>query len=240
MTRPPRFVIADQALAEGSVRVTGPELHHLRAVRRLSPGDHLEVVVPAGTVYVGRLQGFEAHAAIVTLEGAVTPMTKIARVILAAAIIKGPRMDFMVEKAAELGADELWPLETTRGVVRGPSADRHERWVRLATAATKQSLGAGSMTIAAPLTVAAMTAIVPAGALAILCAQGGAALGRIVRERQPPAVVIACGPEGDFDDAEKARMTGAGFIAAGLGPNRLRSETAALAALSIVIGSLAE
>ena len=96
------------------------------------------------------------------------------------------------------------------------------------------------MMIAAPMTVAAMTAIVPAGALAILCAQGGAPLGRIVRERHAPAILVACGPEGDFDDAERARMAAHGFVEAGLGPNRLRSETAALAALSIVAGSLAE
>jgi 16S rRNA (uracil1498-N3)-methyltransferase len=241
MTRAPRFIIADQTIVDGVARVTGAEFHHLRAVRRLSPGDPLEIVVAAGTVYIGRIERFEPQAAIVTIEGAVTPIGKMARIILAVAMIKGPRMDFIVEKAAELGADELWPLETMRGVVRGPSAERRERWVRLAEAAAKQCLGNGSMTIAAPLTVAAMTAIVPAGALAILCAQGGAPLGRIVRERHHLlSILIACGPEGDFDDAEKAQMTGAGFTAAGLGPNRLRSETAALAALSIVTGTLAE
>ena len=80
-------------------------------------------------------------AAVVTIEGVVTTAAEKVRVILAAAMIKGPRMDFLVEKAAELGATELWPLETSRGLVRGPSADRRQRWSRLAEAAAKQSLG---------------------------------------------------------------------------------------------------
>jgi RsmE family RNA methyltransferase len=50
--------------------------------------------------------------------------------------------------------------------------------------------------------------------------------------------LIAVGPEGDFDDAERAKAANAGFVAAGLGPNRLRSETAAIAAVSIAAGSL--
>jgi 16S rRNA (uracil1498-N3)-methyltransferase len=239
MSRPPRFVIADGAVREGLARVAGRELHHLRDVRRLGPGAALELIDDKGVIYTGRLAGFERNAAVVTIEGVVRDAAEKVRVILAAAMIKGPRMDFLVEKAAELGADELWPLETSRGLVRGPSADRRQRWSRLAEAAAKQSLG-GSMMIAAPMTVAAMTAIVPAGTLAILCAQGGAPLGRIVRERHAPVVLVACGPEGDFDEAERVVMAADGFAGASLGPNRLRSETAALAALSILAGALAE
>jgi 16S rRNA (uracil1498-N3)-methyltransferase len=53
-------------------------------------------------------------------------------------------------------------------------------------------------------------------------------------------MLIACGPEGDFDAAEYAVMQAAGVAAVGLGPNRLRSETAALAALSLAAGALDE
>jgi 16S rRNA (uracil1498-N3)-methyltransferase len=204
----------------------------------LRRGAPIELVDASGTAYTGRIVRFEQEAAIAMIEGRAAAVPKAARIILAAGIIKGARMDFLVEKAVELGADELWPLETARGLVHGPSAERRERWARLAEAAGKQSLSFGSMTIRAPLTVAAMTAIVPASTLAILCAQGNAPLGRIVRERHSPAILIACGPEGDFDDAESARMAAAGFVSAGLGPNRLRSETASLAALSILADAL--
>jgi 16S rRNA (uracil1498-N3)-methyltransferase len=62
----------------------------------------------------------------------------------------------------------------------------------------------------------------------------------VIRRERPPAVMIACGPEGDFDGAEIAAAAEAGFAAVGLGRNRLRSETAAIAAVSIAAGILDE
>jgi len=238
--RPPRFVIGSAAITDGVARVTGIELHHLRDVRRLGPGDRLELLDDDGTAYSGRLERFEADAAVVTLDGNLTPARPATRVILAPAIIKGPRMDFLVEKAVELGASELWPLFTAHGVVRNLTADRRERWRRLADAAAKQSLTGSPTRIAEPLTVPAMAAIVPPDSLAILCAQGGDSFARLVRAHRPRTILMACGPEGDFDTAERAHMIAAGFVVTGLGPHRLRSETAALAALSIVAGALDE
>jgi 16S rRNA (uracil1498-N3)-methyltransferase len=78
----------------------------------------------------------------------------------------------------------------------------------------------------------------PTETLAVICAQGGAPLGEVIRRVHPRAILIAVGPEGDFDDDERAKAAKAGFVAAGLGPNRLRSETAALAAVSIAAGLL--
>jgi 16S rRNA (uracil1498-N3)-methyltransferase len=81
---------------------------------------------------------------------------------------------------------------------------------------------------------------VPKETLAMFCAEGAEPLAAVVRRMRPRATLIACGPEGDFDAAEYAAMHTAGFVAAGLGPNRLRSETAALAALSLAAGALDE
>jgi 16S rRNA (uracil1498-N3)-methyltransferase len=240
MSRPPRFIVATTAIENGVARVMGKDLHHLRDVRRLAPGAAIELIDEAGNAYTGHLECFERNAAVVALDGNLMPKLRETRMILAPAIIKGPRMDLLVEKAVELGATELWPLITARSVVHGPSPDRRERWQRLAEAAVKQSLSAAPMRILEPLTVASMAAIVRPDWLAILCAQGGEPLARLVRERRPRTILMACGPEGDFDDAERAQILAAGFVAAGLGPNRLRSETAALAALSIAAGALDE
>ena len=109
LTRPPRFIIGSAAIIDGLARVTGSELHHLRDVRRLGPGAALELLDEAGTAYIGHVERFEPDAAVVTLDGSLTPSRAATRIILASAIIKGPRMDFLVEKAVELGASELWP-----------------------------------------------------------------------------------------------------------------------------------
>ena len=147
-------------------------------------------------------------------------------------------MDFLVEKAAELVASELWPLVCARGLVRSPGAERLARWNRLALSAAKQSQSAAAMEIRAPLTLDDSIRSVPAGALAVICEQGGAPLVKVIRRAHPSAILIAVGPEGDFDDDERAKAARAGFVAAGLGPNRLRSETAALGAIGIAAGLL--
>jgi 16S rRNA (uracil1498-N3)-methyltransferase len=240
MSKPPRFMITSEAIVDGAARVTGKELHHLRDVRRLAIGAKLVLIDEAGSAYAGQVERFEPEAAIIGVKGRIAPEQPAARVILAPAIIKGPRMEFLVEKAVELGASELWPLITARGVVRSLSADRRDRWRRLAGAAAKQSMSSAGTRIAEPLTVAAMLAIVLPDWLAILCAQDGDPFARIVRERRPRTIIIACGPEGDFNESERAQMLAAGFVAGALAPYRLRSETAALAALSVATSALHE
>jgi 16S rRNA (uracil1498-N3)-methyltransferase len=69
---------------------------------------------------------------------------------------------------------------------------------------------------------------------------GAPALGAVLREARPRALLLLCGPEGDFTEDELASVRAAGFVAAGLGGRRLRSETAALAALSIASGTFDE
>ena len=147
-------------------------------------------------------------------------------------------MDFTVEKAAELGASELWPLVSARGLVREPGSERIARWRRLAISAAKQSQTASAMEVRAPITVDDLIRSVPPATLTVICSQGAEPISEVIRRVRPRAILIAVGPEGDFDDDERAKAANAGFVAAGLGPNRLRSETAALAAVSIAAGLL--
>jgi 16S rRNA (uracil1498-N3)-methyltransferase len=238
--RPPRFALEPGAINGGSAHIVGAELHHLRDVMRLGPGGAVRLIARDGAEFAGRIAHFESDHAVIEITATFAREASRATIILAAAIIKGPRMDFMVEKAAELGASSFWPLECARAVVRNPGHERVARWRRLAMAATKQSLAPHPMEIRPPVTVAEAAREVPKETLAVYCAEGAAPLSGIVRRMRPRAMLIACGPEGDFDAAEYAAMQAAGFVSVRLGPNRLRSETAALAALSLVAGALDE
>src|SRR5260370_1603226 len=80
--------------------------------------------------------------------------------------------------------------------------------------------------------------VVPPETVSVICAQGSEPLSRVIRRAHPRAILIAVGPEGDFDNDERAKAANSGFVAAGLGPNRLRSEPAALGAVSIAQGLL--
>jgi 16S rRNA (uracil1498-N3)-methyltransferase len=234
---PPRFSIAHAPDASGLAYVEGTELRHMRTVMRLAVDARVSLIDPAGGEHRGMIERYERERAVVRVESSSAP-TIGSRIILAAAIVKGPRMDFIVEKAGELGASELWPLVCARGLVRAPGAERIARWRRLAISAAKQSQSASAMEVRAPIGVDDMIAGVPEGALVVICAQTGEPLAELIRRAHPRAILIAVGPEGDFDDDERARLQNAGFVAAGLGPNRLRSETAALAAVSIAQGLL--
>ncbi len=234
---PRRFSIARAPDASRLAHVEGTELRHMRTVLRLAAGARVSLLDPSGIEHRGIIERYERERAVIRIESSSSSRSQ-PRIILAAAIVKGPRMDFLVEKAAELGASELWPIACARGLVRSPGAERLRRWGRLALAAAKQSRSPIAMEVRAPSSVDDVVRGVPSETLAVICAQGGQPLGDVIRRVHPRAILIAVGPEGDFDDDECAKAAKAGFVAAGLGPNRLRSETAALAAVSIAAGLL--
>lgn len=211
----------------------------MRDVMRLRVGSAVTMLDEAGVEYYGHIKCFEAGHALVDIQNRVYH-GRSSSLILAAAIIRGPRMDLMVEKAAELGASEFWPLICARSRTYSPGSERVARWRRLALAATKQSLAPRPMEVAAPRNFAELVAAPPPQRLAIICRPGAPPLARILREANVRSLLIVCGPEGDFDPAETASAERAGFQPAGLGPNRLRSETAAIAALSIAAAALEE
>jgi 16S rRNA (uracil1498-N3)-methyltransferase len=237
---PRRFSIARAPDATGLVHVEGAELHHMRTVLRLAVDARVSLLDPAGVEHQGTIERYERGRAVIRVESSSPqpPSPAPPQIILAAAIVKGPRMDFVVEKAAELGASELWPIVCARGLVRSPGADRLARWGRLALAAAKQSLSPAAMRVRSPVGFDDLVGGLPPRTLAVICVIGAEPLAAVIRRLRPRAILIAVGPEGDFDDAERAKAANAGFVAAGLGPNRLRSETAAIAAVSIAAGSL--
>ena len=232
MSRPPRFAI-DSAPPPGELaRITGDELHHVRNVARFAPGDEAVLIDSRGIEHRATLVRIDRSAAIARIEQTMAARERV-RLILAQAMIKGPRMDYLVEKAAELGATELWPLATERTLSRLAGREKLARWRRLALAASKQSLVAPPMAIGEVRDFDGLIRDVPRDTLALVCAEGAEPMSRVLEARKPAAILLACGPEGDFTADEKTAAERAGFVAAGLSSSRLRSETAALAALAI-------
>lgn len=233
----PRFVVALPPDASGLAQVEGAELHHMRDVLRLPLRSSVSILDADGGEHNGILMRYDRERAIIQIESSRSPRMH-PRIILATAIVKGPRMDFVVEKAAELGAAELWPIVSAHSIVRSPGRERILRWRRLALAAAKQSHSSGPMEVLQPMYYDDLIRAAPKDALAVICTPGCEPLGDAIRRLRPRAILIAVGPEGGFDADERAAAAHAGFVAGGLGGNRLRSETAALAAVSIAAESL--
>jgi 16S rRNA (uracil1498-N3)-methyltransferase len=241
MKRVPQFAISSAAVEGAVAMVGGAEFHHMRDVMRLAPGAEVALFDERGATYAGTIGSFQARHAVVEIVAATRARAETSvDLVLAAAVIKGPRMDFLVEKAAELGAAQLWPVLCTRGVVREVGGERLARWRRLATAAAKQSLAPFATEVIAPLKLDDLIRRLNGGRLCVVLRAGAPALGAVLREARPRALLLLCGPEGDFTEDELASVRAAGFVAAGLGGRRLRSETAALAALSIASGTFDE
>lgn len=204
----------------------------MRDVMRLQPGAQVTLIDADGMSYSGTIVSYDRDGAAVRI-GAAEPARKRPALIVAAAIIKGPRMDLIVEKTAELGATELWPIICARTVGKAPGAERTTRWRRLAIAASKQSLVVPPLLVRDAVPFSALLRDVPRGTLALICSGGAEPMGEVLARTRPSELLIASGPEGDFEPVEIESATRAGFVSAGLGPNRLRSETAAIAALAI-------
>jgi 16S rRNA (uracil1498-N3)-methyltransferase len=241
MRRLPRFALSAIEPAASSVRIVGSELHHLRDVMRLGPDSEVALIDDNGAEYLGLVESIGPSHAEVRLLRACAPDNGLScRMILAIAIIRGPRMDFIVEKAAELGAAELWPIDCARAQVHAIGDARIARWRRLSIAAAKQSLSPQPMRIREPLGFGELLLRARDHALSLICKISAVPLAAIVKSACPDSILIACGPEGDFTHEEIKAANDAGFVSAGLGNRRLRSETAALAALCIAAGAVAE
>jgi 16S rRNA (uracil1498-N3)-methyltransferase len=221
--------------------LTGAEARHARQVLRLRPGDEL-------TVFDGR--GHEARCRLgdagrlEILHHTTTPPLPC-RVTLAQAITK-KHMDWIIQKATELGVAAIVPLVTDRTIVRTAKPDR---WREIALEACKQSGNNWLPEISPPATVAdVVTGRFDLKLIAALT-PGSVPLKQAVCSRrfQPaPAeralkgagtdarVLLLIGPEGDFTPAEVARAQAAGCVPVSLGPLTLRAETAALYALSVL------
>lgn len=205
------------------------EQHHLR-VRRAVEGQPVRVLDGAGSLATGRLvrQG-KGYAVLV---GEVSLAPRPPAFILAVGAGDRDRFAWLAEKAAELGVTDLVPLmtERTRSVAAGIRPSHIEALQRRARQAVKQSLAPWSPTIH-PLRSVAEAA---AGAEA-----SSRWLADVNADPPPPirpdaALMVVVGPEGGFTESERVTFGSAGFTPVRLAPDRLRFETAALAAAAVV------
>ena len=222
-------------LAEGAELTlpSGPARHV--QVLRLQPGDALVLFDGRGGEWaatVARMGRSDvdvrvgAHRAI--------ERTPAREVHLAVGVPANDRMDWLVEKAAELGVASIQPLLTGRTVVRlsGERAmRRQEHWQAIAIAACEQCGGNRVPQVHAPREFGQWTA--PAGLLRCVLSLGESALPLMQHAAGSQApVLLLSGPEGGLSEREEADARAAGFTPVTLGPRVLRAETAALAALA--------
>jgi 16S rRNA (uracil1498-N3)-methyltransferase len=217
------------------IRLDRAEAHHARDVLRLTDGAAVEVFDDAGNVGAGILV-LDGGEASVRVEQA-QPASEAARLALtvAAAVPKGDRADWMVEKLSELGVAEFIPLAAARSVVLPEGKSKRDRWNRIATEAAKQSRRRGVMRIAELTDLAkALKQAKNAWFLSTELTDALPITRAAAEWSGPDSLTTFIGPEGGWTDAEQQQFLSAGAMPVRLTQTILRIETAAIATAAVV------
>lgn len=239
----PRFLIEPDQIKGDRVTLKADAFRHATRVLRLTVGDRIIVFHDNGE-YEAIIDHVNTRSlsARVLAERPLLPAPPVA-LTMVQSVIKADGMDWIVEKCSELGAEALIPVITRHSVVSlsgTRASQRCARWERVAAAAAQQCGRHQPMAI---LPVASLEeAISEIGADLLLVpheAELKHSIARALRKhREVSSVAVAIGPEGGFAPEEIDLLRSADGVLVSLGPRTLRSETAAIAAATIVLYQL--
>lgn len=230
---PPVFFLPAAAWGE-ALELSGSEAAHAVRVLRLGPGDSLRLIDGEGRTGLCRIEKAAKNRLSLRLIEDLRAAPPATRLHLAPAFSKSARRGYLIEKAAELGAHALifWKAARSQGEI--PDAPK-DSWLAQAVAGAKQSANPFVPRLATVPGLAALIALAKDfdARFAALEPAYGAAAPLPGDLRRPGDAVLVLGPEGGLTGSEADTLIQAGFAPLSLGPNTLRLETAALAALSL-------
>jgi len=228
-----RFFV--QSVHRGHAQVTGPDAHHLTRVLRVEPGQKFEIS-DNQNVYLAEVETARKDlVSFAIIESLEIPSVSV-HLHLLPALIKFERFEWLIEKATELGAERLTPLEAQRSEkgLYEAACKRLPRWRRVVREASEQSRRAHLLEIDSPIRLD--EALTVDGYRFVLEEASAAPILAAMPATRVPGndVSLLVGPEGGWTDAERTEIRDAGWTAVSLGTNILRAETAAIAGLSIL------
>ena len=211
--------------------------HHV-FVLRLQVGDQIEIFNGEGGSFLARLTTIEKKRASIEITDAQAREAELPfPITLAQALPEGSKMDWIIEKAIELGVQQIQPLAAQRCVVK-LSADRAEKklehWRAVIIAASEQCGRNLLAQLDAPMEVQKFSATSPLGQRILLSPRATLSLAQWAQQQAPQPVTLMIGPEGGFTETEEADAVKQGALMLSMGPRILRTETAGLAAISIL------
>jgi 16S rRNA (uracil1498-N3)-methyltransferase len=245
MDAPGFFWTPPDHITTDTVTLIGPEARHAFSACRLRAGELITVTDGAGNAYDCQI----AKASAKEVSGAIVRVHRqrgepVAQVTLAVGIGRPQVYDWIIEKAVELGAARILPLRchASPSGIGGAEAGarRVDRWRRLALGAMKQSLRTVLPVVDPIATPEAAVPLLAGHARAWLADPTGGRLSAAPPIGRAARVMLIIGPEGGFDPAERELFFAHGAQLINLGPRRLRAETAAIAALTLVMQHLGE
>ena len=230
----PRFYIPPQQWNPERLVLGEEETHHALHVLRMKPGDRATVFNGQGTQAAVEIAAAGKHSLELKCLEMETSAPPGCRITLGQAIPKGKNMEWIVQKATELGVSAIVPLLTEHTIVQ-PEPKKREKWQAAAIEACKQCGQNWLPEIHPPQSLAQALRRTDDLKLIASLHPGAMSFREILsQQREPSSVLILIGPEGDFSPAETALALENGCRLVTLGPIVLRVETAAFYALSVL------
>ena len=229
-----RFFV--DALRNGLAELHGEDARHLTRVLRVEPGQQYEIS-DNHAAYLAEIAEAHGERVVFRVIEPIPAPEPVVAITLLASIIKFDRFEWIVEKSTELGVERIVPVAATR-TEKGlfdASGKRTERWLRIARESSQQS-----RRVRMPAILPAVRferAIAETAEYRCFLDEGAetAVLATLPAQRAATdRIAVLLGPEGGWTDAERQMAIASGWRAASLGPNILRTETAAVAALAIL------
>ena len=237
------FFVTPEQVKSPYIYIEGSDVNHMKNVLRMREGEELVVSDGNNHKYLCAIKDFEADQAVISIREELEIDTELpSRIYLFQGLPKSDKMELIIKKAVELGVYEIIPVATKRAVVKLDSKKAEKkvnRWNEIARSAAKQS-GRGVIPEVTPVMKYA-EAVRYAGKLDVMLipyelAEGMEKTRQIVNKICPgQSVGIFIGPEGGFEKEEVALAEEAGAEVITLGRRILRTETAGLTTLSILM-----
>nr|WP_310522448.1 16S rRNA (uracil(1498)-N(3))-methyltransferase [Polymorphobacter sp.] len=227
----PRLYVEVPLVLGAVVTLPVPQSHYLAQVMRRQVGDVVRLFDGANGEWAARLVSVGRKAVVAELVAQSAPQEVVPDLWLCAAPLKRGRIDWVAEKACELGVARFVPVLTRRTVVDKLNLDR----LRAHMVEAAEQCGRTALPdVVEPIGLAALLKVWPAGRTLVFADEtGGASLAVAFRGMAPP-VGILIGPEGGFTPEERAMIRAVpGAVAVSLGPRILRADTAAAVAVGV-------
>lgn len=231
----PRLFVPDQLGMGCTVALDGPQAHYLGKVMRVHEGDTVILCDDITGEWAAQVEQVGKHRIDVTVAQQLRPRESVPDLRLCPALLKKDRFDLVLEKATELGTAHIQPLVTRRCVADKLNLERARA---ITTEAAEQCARTALPQLAEPVKLDALLAGWPEDrAMFFADENGGETAAATFAAHSGPAAILT-GPEGGFDEAERAAIRAhPAARPITLGPRILRGETAAIAALALWMGT---
>ena len=238
-----RFFVTPDQVGEDKIRIQGSDVNHMKNVLRMRPGEEVMVSDGNNRQYRCRVEDYpDGEAVLAILEAGLVDTELPSRTYLFQGLPKQEKMELIVQKAVELGVCQVIPVQTRRCVVKldaKKAAKKVQRWQQIAESAAKQAGRGYIPAVSEVMTFQEALAFSEALDIRLIpyeLADGMEGTRKILDGIRPgQSVGIFIGPEGGFEKEEVSRAVEAGAMPITLGKRILRTETAGIAVLSILM-----